>query len=322
MKSIKYIIPYFGKLPSEFMPMWLKSASTNQTVNWLILTDDQTSYNYPVNVEVKYCTFDDIVKRIQSIFDFKISLNKPYNLCDYKVTYGEVFAEELKGYDFWGYCDLDICWGDIRSIITDDILERFEKIGFRGHSTLYKNNPEVNSLYRKGNYKDYFTDPTGKNHGFDEIEINELANKNGYKQYMEVSFANITALYWNFQLSLVSGVEKIKNKHRIFAWENGHLFSYSLLENNIVKEEYYYVHFLRRRMYMHADANANNVLIVPNEYVNYVDITKKVIEKYSKEHIIKYWLELFSAKWRKISIKKVINYFIYRRRATKNFLSK
>ena len=51
MKSICYIIPYFGHLPDNFN-LWLISCKVNSTVNWLIYTDDKTSYDYPENVKV------------------------------------------------------------------------------------------------------------------------------------------------------------------------------------------------------------------------------------------------------------------------------
>ena len=62
MKSICYIVPYFGKLPSGFQ-LWLMSCKMNPTIDWLIFTDDKTEYDYPENVKVNYCTFDDIRKR-------------------------------------------------------------------------------------------------------------------------------------------------------------------------------------------------------------------------------------------------------------------
>ena len=57
-------------------------------------------------------------ERIQRIFDFPISLERPYKLCDYKPSYGEVFKDELAGYDFWGNCDIDLVWGNIKKNFT------------------------------------------------------------------------------------------------------------------------------------------------------------------------------------------------------------
>ena len=59
MKSICYIVPYFGKLPNNFQ-LWLNSCSTNNTIDWIIFTNDKTYYNYPENVKVNYCEFEEV----------------------------------------------------------------------------------------------------------------------------------------------------------------------------------------------------------------------------------------------------------------------
>lgn len=56
MKSIVYIVLYFGKFPSIF-PLWLNSCRNNPTIDWLIFTDDHSCFNYPQNVRVEYTTF-------------------------------------------------------------------------------------------------------------------------------------------------------------------------------------------------------------------------------------------------------------------------
>ena len=161
MKSICYVVPYFGRLPESF-PLWLVSCKANPTVNWIIFTDDKTAYSYPKNVRVYYCSFDDMKKRIQENFDFPIVIDRGWKLCDFKIAYGEIFASELAGYDFWGNCDVDLMWGNIRKFLTDEILDKYEKIGFLAHSTLYRNTPEVNARYRTiidglTNYKTAFS---------------------------------------------------------------------------------------------------------------------------------------------------------------------
>ena len=100
MKKIAYILPYFGHLPKEF-GFWLISCQMNSTVDWLLFTDDRTKFNYPPNVKVTYCTFEDIKNKAQACFDFPIVLNRPYKLCDYKAAYGDIFKNELTGYDYW-----------------------------------------------------------------------------------------------------------------------------------------------------------------------------------------------------------------------------
>lgn len=148
MKSLAFVIPYFGQLPNSF-PIFLESCGVNSDVDFYIFTDDITSYNYPRNVVRVITSLQEIKEMAQQIFDFPISLDHAYKLCDYKPAYGEIFADYLKGYDFWGWCDLDIVWGKIRRFITDDILSGdYLRILTRGHCSIFPNTKRANCLYR------------------------------------------------------------------------------------------------------------------------------------------------------------------------------
>ena len=245
MKSICYIVPYFGTLPKSF-PLWLMSCKANPTIDWKIFTDDKTKYDYPENVKVTYCTFNDIRKKFQNHFDFPIVLDRGWKLCDYKLAYGEMFEEELKGYDFWGHCDVDLIWGDIRKYYTDELLNKFDKIGFLAHSTLYRNTPEVNSRYRViidglTNYKQVYS--TSKGWAFDEIGIEDIYNHLNIPYYKGIDFANLTKYETKFHLDVMPKSDEYKNKLQVFTWENGKIFRYYLFNDNIYKEEFLYIHF-------------------------------------------------------------------------------
>jgi hypothetical protein len=98
--KICFIIPYFGKLPNNF-DIFLNSCKYNKTINYLLVTDDKTYYEYPDNFRVEYMSFDHLKNKIQNKYDFKINLSKPYKLCDFKPAYGDIFNEYLSEYDFW-----------------------------------------------------------------------------------------------------------------------------------------------------------------------------------------------------------------------------
>ena len=79
-----------------------------------------------------------------------------------KPAYGEIFKEDIKIYDFWGFADLDIIWGSIESFIDDNKLNRFDILTSRekniaGHFTLLRNTNKINKLYKKvPDYKTFF----------------------------------------------------------------------------------------------------------------------------------------------------------------------
>lgn len=257
------IVPYFGKF-NNYFPLWLKSCEYNKDYDWLIYTDDYTEYYYPSNVHVKYITFDSLKKRINQLFEFSISLNSPYKLCDYRPAYGEIFEEDLKNYDFWGYCDVDLIWGNLSEFYSDEILEKYDKISDAGHFTLYKNNEKMRIAYRTLefadclNYKEVYTCPD--NFAFDEWGgnkgINRILLNGGYNIYYKPIFFSDIQInsYGLFNTRAIYDLKerriKEKEKHNIvFVFDKGCLKQYALDSNNrlIVNEEAY-IHLQKRIM--------------------------------------------------------------------------
>lgn len=310
MKSICYVIPYFGTLPGKGFQLWLKGCAANPTVNFIIFTDDKTEYDYPNNVKVYYCTFSEIRERFQKHYDFPIVLDRGWKLCDYKIAYGEIFAEELKGYDFWGNCDIDLLFGDIRKFYNDEILDKYEKIGFLAHSTLYKNTPEVNRRYReiipgKLNYITAFSESEG--HAFDEVGIEEIYKHLDIPYYDEITFANLTKYETKFHLDLLPD-EEYKNKRQIFTWENGKLLRHYLYNNEIHTQEYMYIHFWCRPMsYKINDFNKDKYLIY-SDVVEDKDfnITKQLIKIKGKSHPVRFYAKSFWKNRHKLTPKNII----------------
>lgn len=89
----------------------------------------------------------DFRNKIQSKFDFKISLERAYKICDFRPAYSYIFQEELEKYQFWGYCDLDLIFGDIDKYLSDELLSENFVIGKYGHFSIYQNNEEIRYLF-------------------------------------------------------------------------------------------------------------------------------------------------------------------------------
>ena len=151
MKSIVLIIPYIGKWPLWF-DAYLVSIAKNPTINWLFITDCKIPDKHPKNAMFISTTLEELNKRINSSLNVQVPLT-PRKLCDIRPAYGKVFEEYLVEFDFWGYCDVDIIWGDISFFLPDKPLEKYDIISSRkqntsGHFTIFKNNEFVNSLYK------------------------------------------------------------------------------------------------------------------------------------------------------------------------------
>ena len=141
--SVALILPYFGKFPNYF-PLWLKSAGANPSFTFMIFTDiDMSGYDIPHNVHVHSMTLEGIRKRAAKYLDFEPVLNTPYKLCDYRPMYGLIFEDYLSGYDFWGFCDCDLIWGDMSKFITDEMMDKYGRLYRNGHLQLLRNTEDV-----------------------------------------------------------------------------------------------------------------------------------------------------------------------------------
>lgn len=323
MYSIAYIIPYFGKLPKGF-ELWLLTCEANPTIDWILFTDDETQYNYPKNVKVNYIEYEQFKKRIKNHFNFSVVIDRPWKLCEFKSAYGEIFKQELKKYDFWGHCDIDLLWGDIRKFITDNILEKYEKIGFQGHSILYKNTPEVNGRYKtivpqKVDYREIFSSKEG--HCFDENGMCEIYDYLGIPYFRETNFAHLDRFHNSFFLGHLPVEEDYKNKRQVFIWKKGKIIRYYLDKQEVKTEEFMYLHFFSSLIsYKLKKIDINQEYVARPHVVEEMNknITASYLNKYGKCSTLYFYIKVAYFNRKKITIKKIFNAFKLKYQREKN----
>ena len=87
------------------------------------------------------------------------------SLCDLRPAFGEIFASLYDGYEWWGWCDADVCFGDLDKVLLPLLSNpSIDVINFKDHKlsgclALFRNIPETIRLYRSGKYREVFTDP-------------------------------------------------------------------------------------------------------------------------------------------------------------------
>lgn len=179
MSSILVIHMYFGTLPETF-PFWLRSCEENADVDFLIVTNQEIETSSP-NIIVYRCTLDEIKKRAEALLGFRVSLERPQKLCDYKAVYGLLMEEYARKYDFWGYCDSDLVFGKIRSFVTEDILNRYDYILGMGHFHIQRtNDPRFESVWKSAR-------GVGDNAFWEnDFEPEKFEEENNGSQYREV----------------------------------------------------------------------------------------------------------------------------------------
>lgn len=272
MKKAAFIIPYFGKLPNYF-GKWLESVKCNPQWDFVFFTDcNMDLYCLPPNVFIHTCTFEDVRTRIlrkmngiapPSIIR-KLSLNNPYKLCDYRNLYGAIFSEYLVEYEFWGYCDIDLVFGRLDDFITDEIMSDYDKIGTRGHLTLYRNIEEfksINWLISSGGwiatYASFAITHNYMSHIDESPDVDQYLESRGYRVYSDLQIADIA--YQALEFHLVGkngGVSETK----AFCFDNGNLTS---IENGT---KFAYIHFQKRNM-LDTCAETLSFYMIPNKFV-------------------------------------------------------
>ena len=268
MKSIVIIFPYFGKLPVQYK-MWRESALRNPSVDFMFFTDaDIEPAKNIIVYEMNFCTFHHIV---QEAFDFPITLDRPYKLCEYKQAYGYILQKYIPKYDFWGFGDIDLVYGDIRHFITDEVLNKKFILGW-GHLTIMRNDEDTNTYFMKQipgfqNYQDAFT--TSKITFFDEFNHKGCSDK--WREcrpedcWLEEPFDNISKPKQSYHFcSLNRGWKQV-----IFEHIDIKLYMLRFNLGKIEKRETLYAHFQHRGFMKDRVTDYNHFLITPNAIIDY-----------------------------------------------------
>ncbi len=307
MKSIIIVLPYFGKFPNYFN-LFLKSCATNSTINWLLVTDQKLDKkNLPKNFILKKSSFSDIQNLAKE--KYGKSPISPYSLCKYKVVYHEIFYNEVKEFDFWGFCDCDLIFGNLRKFLTNKILSTYDKISWRGHLTLFRNTQNVNEAYKNEflgfkTFRGCINDSDGINL-FDEVGINKIFNQLGLKIYEDLPFADLQIRSNNFICQHnIFNLET--NKNQIFRWTEEGLFRIYIYNKEIHTQSIAYVHFLKRPMRWddYSVEKEHAFLIIPNRFIRDEKLTPNKLYKYSRKKF--YWTYILSRLTPKFLFNKLI----------------
>lgn len=260
----------------------------NTEIDYLIFSDN-TREDLPSNVKIINTTFDELKKQIQSKFDFDITLNAPYKLCDYRPAFGYIFDKYIKGYEFWGYCDFDMVFGDTTKYLTNEVLNSYDKIYQCGHLTLIKNTENNNMVFKSEGEPYYkYVFQTDINAVFDEVDgIQKKFKQKGLKVYTERDYADITPRHDRFLLSKAYvDIGNDNYKHQIFTYENGKVFRYYLDNKQVKKEEFIYIHIQKRNLPIVKELG-NKFFITYRGFIPFEDkVTEYDVKRYNKFRLL------------------------------------
>lgn len=141
--KIAIIIPYFGKWP-VWIDLYFFSCSKNQEIDWFFFTDCEIPAVCSSNLHFIETSFYDYCHIVSERLNMEFYPANPYKLCGLKPFYGFIHHDLIAEYDFWGFGDVDIIWGDIKKFYTDKMFEKYDVFSshadrISGHLTILKN---------------------------------------------------------------------------------------------------------------------------------------------------------------------------------------
>lgn len=147
-----FVIPYYGQWPF-YWPLWMVSAAKNRGFDFFVPTNLPKPGPTPENVHILPMTFSELSHRLSEVVGIPLGKFTYHKLCDFKPFYGLAFHDLLQSYRYWGYCDFDLFFGDLRPLAEMAKSESFDFISpfdyTVGHCTLVRNEARVNQIALK-----------------------------------------------------------------------------------------------------------------------------------------------------------------------------
>lgn len=263
-KIIAIISCYYGELPSYY-GKWLESCGRNNYIDFIFITDCKTiDYNVPDNVAIKHIPLEKLKSLIEEKISLKPCIESAYKLTDFKVAYGKIFEDMLIGYSYWGYCDIDLIFGNIGHFLNQEVLSDYDKFYKWGHFTVYRNNETNKMLYTKPggvfHYREVFSK---KNfYSFDEqAGMIAIAKHNGVSTYYEEDCADIS-----YRINRLTAARQKNYEYQVFYSEDGSIYrAFIDADGKVRVQEYMYIHFSKRR-FNHVNTLTENFYILSDGF--------------------------------------------------------
>lgn len=153
MKRILLIIPYFGRLPAIWS-FYLDSLKRNPLLHLLFITDNIINEKLPGNISILQFSLHEFYQFVEDKLKLSIpeSAKRSYKICELKPTFGYLFSDYLKDYEYWAFGDIDLIYGHLPRFLKQPFEENADVISFRedwisGAFTVVKNCKLLNELF-------------------------------------------------------------------------------------------------------------------------------------------------------------------------------
>lgn len=141
--KVAQVIPYFGKWP-EWIELYFYSCGRNPMVDFIFYTDCPLPQHRYKNTIFHHCTYDEYCQIVSTRLGIDYHCHQSYKLTDLKPFLGVIHRDDFKGYDFGGFGDLDLIYGNLGMILNESNLNHYDVITthnyhIAGHCCFFRN---------------------------------------------------------------------------------------------------------------------------------------------------------------------------------------
>lgn len=252
--SLVIIIPYFGRWPA-WIEFFVETCKWNPDIRWLLYTDCGTPENCADNVSIRHVSFADYKALARRRTGITVDPEYPYKLCDLRPALGQIHADEIAGFDFFGFGDLDVFYGCIRSFYTDALLNSYDVLSthpdvISGHFAVLRNTESIRRAYELMPAFDHWMQKP-EYFRVDDREFGHLFEPEGLLAHLPTYFVE----QFTTILSPRGWHDGTMNYPLRWFWRNGRLTNASDGERDFL-----YLHVMRWQSLRHAGAT-----LVPTE---------------------------------------------------------
>ena len=215
-----------------------------------------------------------------------------------------MFEQYLADYEYWGYGDVDVIYGNLVKALKTIGYKKYEKINWMGHFALLKNNDKCKKAWRIED--DNCLNPLEvirsgeKNYGFDEKDFNKKLVSEGYKMFDGIFAADIDVFYPRMRCVSKSTVRWLCNikkqweeyptnySKQIFVCFDGEIYRYYIYKGKILKQEFAYIHFRTEPKSIQVSSDSfiisrERFVDIDKSKLNNIQYIRYLIDKYNSQ---------------------------------------
>lgn len=184
MNKAALIIPYFGQWP-EWIELYLYSCSKQKGIDFIFYTDCELPHVIYSNTFFHEISFADYCTFVSKRLSIQFHPQNAYKLCDLKVFYGIIHQQDLRNYEWWGFGDIDLIYGNLSLLVNESNMTKYDLLTthvdrIAGHFTIMRKQSRYTKLCLAIScWKEKLSDI--KNYGLDENDFTRMAMPLKYK---------------------------------------------------------------------------------------------------------------------------------------------